>query len=314
MNVDFSDSLILVSGFTGFLGSNLTAALLEKGANVVGLQLRPGDKTDRPEAFARYANFHYKIADQNLEMFLARREWNAKHKAFFHFAGNASAADCQENPRAAYESNVQLTLQALECCRSTGVKAFIYPSTGYVYGNHLKNPATENNRLISTNIYTATKIAAEALIESYAHYHGFNCIIGRISNVYGSESSFETVTGNIIKSALLSDPIVLNTLKPVRDFIFIDDVINGFLAFIDRRDKKSCSYYNISTGKATSIRELAEAACDVFCLPKNNVITRNIEQYADTRLVLNCEKLKKEFGWQPAHSIKSGLQKILNGQ
>lgn len=314
MNIDLSDSLILVSGFTGFLGSNLTTALLESGANVVGLQLRSGGEINRPAEFAGYDNFHHKMGGKSLERFLERREWNAKHKVCFHFAGNASAAECQENPRAAYESNVQLTLKLLECCRSTGVNDFIYPSTGYVYGNHLKKPATENNRLISTNIYTATKIAAEALIESFAHFHGFNCIIGRISNVYGSESSFETVTGNIIKSALQRDPIVLNTLKPVRDFIFIDDVINGFLAFIDKRYLKSCSYYNISTGKPTSIRELAEAACKAFSLSKDNVITRNIEQYADTKLVLNCDKLKKEFCWQPEHSIREGLEKILNGE
>lgn len=311
VKTDVTNFLILITGYTGFLGSQLLNVLLKNGATVVGLQLRSVDKERGPQAFDVYENFYIKGFDDNLDTFIAEKSLDKKASACFHFAGNASAAACQKNPWSAYESNVQLTLRVLEYCRTLGVKKFIYPSTGYVYGNHLKEPASETNRLISTNIYTATKIAAEALIESYAHYHGFQCNIGRISNVYGKESSCETVSGTIIANALKGDPIVLNTLKPVRDFIFIDDVIDGFLTILKKENTKPCSYFNISTGIATSIQELAEITCRLVSLSKNKIISRNIDQYSNTKLVLSCHKLQTMFDWKPNHSLESGLKKIL---
>lgn len=313
MTIDFSSALILVTGYSGFLGSHLIDVLLEKGAEVVGLQLRPEKKERGPGTIDRHPDFFYQRAGESPGDIFTEKCSGKKITACFHFAGNASAAGCQQNPRLAYEDNVLLTLQVLDYCRLAGIKKFIYPSTGYVYGNCLEKPAIETNRLISTNIYTATKIAAETLIESYGHCHGFDCRIGRVSNVYGKESSYETVTGNIIMSALKRNSIVLNTLKPVRDFIFIDDVIGGFLAFLENEKNQGCTYYNISTGIATSIQTLAETACELANLSKDIIVTKNREQFSDTKLVLDSTKLRSELNWEPRFTIKEGLSKILNG-
>lgn len=311
MNIDFSNYLFFVTGFNGFLGSHLVDVLLKKKATVVGLHLRSMNRNSREKDLRMHENFHIKRVDESTEALFTEKGQDREKVVCFHFAGNASALECQKNPKLAYDSNVQLTLRVLEYCRSIGVCRFIYPSTGYVYGNQLTEPAYESNRLISTNIYTSTKIAAEALIESYAHYYSFDCMIGRVSNVYGKESSYETVSGCIIKSVINGDPIVLNTLKPVRDFIFIDDVIDGFLTILKKEKKRTCSYFNISTGTATSIQKLAETACKIASLPKKNIVTKKLDQFSNTELVLSCEKLKNAFNWEPMFSIEDGLSRIL---
>lgn len=311
---DLSDSLILVTGYTGFLGSHLIEALLRKGAIVVGLQLRSGNSSTLLSNLKKHPNFFCLKIGESPGKFLAENNTPKGVTACYHFAGNASAAECQKNPSIAYRSNVELTLQILEYCRLAGIRKFIYPSTGYVYGNHLKQPADETNRLISTNIYTATKIAAEALVESYAYAHGFDCSIGRLSNVYGEKSSAETVTGIIIKNILQGEPIVLKTLKPIRDFIFIDDVIRGFLTFLETKKDRTCSYYNISTGIETSIQTLVEIACETANLSKENIITKNEDRFLETKIILNPNKLRREFNWEPKNSVRDGLEKILNGK
>jgi nucleoside-diphosphate-sugar epimerase len=312
VNFDFSNQLVFVTGFDGFLGSCLVSVLLEKGVTVIGLSRNFNGKKEQTYDFSEHDRFYIKLIDEDIRDLLNDRKLEDLKTACFHFAGNASAIECQNNPEMAYESNVLLTLGVLEYCKSIGINRFIYPSTGYVYGNQLINLADENSPLISHNIYTSTKIAAEALIESYANSYKMSCTIGRISNVFGGEISTETVSGSILNSILIKEKIVLNTVKPVRDFIFIEDVIEAFLAFLVESENSVCNYYNISTGVATSIKKLAEIACKLESLPKSNIISKNLDRYSNTRLVLSNEKIKKTIGWAPKFSIEEGLRIILN--
>jgi len=312
MKFNLNNYLLFVTGFEGFLGSKLVEFLLDNGATVVGLRFNTQEKKEKINFFSKYNNFYLRYFDENIDDLLLDEKTKNHDKAFFHFAGVANAGECQNDPELAYKGNVLLTLQVLEFCRSVNINRFIFPSTGYVYGSSLDKPADEMNRLISTNIYTSTKIASESLIESYGNYHGMSCSVGRISNVFGKESSTETVSGKIIDSVKKGQKITLNTIKPVRDFIYVNDVINAFLAILVSKSEGGCSYYNISTGVDTSIEQLAKIACKLANLPYDYIESKNIKQYSSTCLVLDNSKIKKETNWVPEHSLESGLFKIIN--
>ena len=312
MKFDLSNKLVFVTGFDGFLGFRLVGFLLEKGATVIGLRFNIPGNEERTRKLSANESFYLKSFGENLDDILADSRFKNYQTECFHFAGIASAVECQNNPNSAYKGNVLLTLDVLEYCRLIGVNKFIFPSTGYVYGNRLDEPAGEMNRLISTNVYTSTKIAAEALIESYSNYYDMDCTVGRISNIFGRESSTETVSGKIINCINKKKKVVLNTLKPVRDFIYIDDVINAFLTISTDNKENMCSYYNISTGSPTSINNLAETACRMASLPLSYVVSKKIRQYSDTCLVLDNSKIKKATDWKPEYTLEAGLSEVLD--
>lgn len=287
--------------------------LLENGATVIGLQLNVPKNEERISKHSDHKSFYLKSFKENIDHILVNGRYKNYQKECFHFAGIASAVECQNNPNSAYKGNVLLTLDVLEYCRGNGVNKFIFPSTGYVYGNHLDQPACEINPLISTNVYTSTKIAAEALIESYSNYYDMDCTVGRISNVFGRESSNETVSGKVINCVNKKQKIILNTLKPIRDFIYIDDVINAFLTILTDKKENKCSYYNISTGNPTSINNLAVTACRMASLPLNYVVSKKFRQYSDTWLVLDNSKIKKAMNWKPEYTLEAGLSEVLDG-
>jgi nucleoside-diphosphate-sugar epimerase len=315
MNCDLSDRVVLVTGYDGFLGSELVNGLLDRGATVIGLQLkvsgRGSSRESRRRDFSYCDRFHVHSLDTGIGGLLGDAKFRDLNSACFHFAGNPSAGKCQDNPTLAYESNVLLTFDVIDFCRAAGVRKFVFPSTGYVYGNHLKRPAEETDRLLSCNVYTSTKIAAESLIEGYANYYDMDCTIGRISNVYGSGSQPETVTGKIIGCAVGKERIELDSTGPVRDFIHTKDVVGAFLAILRTDNTPRCAYYNISTGVATSIRELAETACRVASLPLEYVVSRGVKQFSDTWLVLDNRKIRGATGWEPEFSVETGLREIL---
>jgi len=314
MSFDLSNYLAFVSGFNGFLGSSVVNALLINGVTVVGLKLKASEEINSTHKFYRHAKFMVKAIDEDFDWILNDETLNQNLRVCFHFAGEPSGEKCQKHPEEAYHNNVILTLKILEFCRSKGINKFIYPSTGYVYGDNLDKPGKEENQRFSSNIYTATKIAAESLIESYSYYYNMDCIIARLSNVYGKNSTEETIAGKIIKSVLKQEKIIINSIKPIRDFIYINDVIDGFLILFEKEKNSTCAYFNISTGIATSIKELAETACKLVGLPSNFIISRNIEQYSDTKLVLSRDKMKAVFNWDPKFSIEEGLSEIINGK
>jgi len=310
MNDKLENYIVFVTGIRGFLGLNLINALLKQGAEVIGLSLGYINENDIPNNIIKNEKFHFCKNEKNIKNLLNKYNLNNFQSAFCHFAGISNANYCQNHPFEAYSSNVRLTIRVLEFCKEYGVSKFIYPSTGYVYGNELDMPASENNQLVSDNIYTASKISAESLIQSYSKKYELVSVVCRISNVFGDGISSQTVTGKIIDCVKKNDKIRLRTLKPIRDFIYIDDVINSFLLLIISENKINYNCYNLSTGRPISIKDLATIACEVFSISKDNIIIDKTRNYPDSYLVLDNEKFKKTFNWIPMFDLKSGMLKI----
>ena len=304
---------IVVTGAAGFLGNRLVHALLKNGSFVIGIDFHnPSAKAVK--YFKNYEQFRFicgdvfKKSDEAINLLKSDKR---RKDAIFHLAGLANVKECEENPSQAFKSNVDLTYHVLEFCRLNGIKKFLFPSTGLVYGDHLKHPATEEDPTHPKNLYVSTKVSAEALIQGYAESYGLTCMIARLGNVYGPGGNLDSVIGTLLSQVENGQDISARDLVPVRDFIYIDDVVEGLLHLLISNDEPGSSIVNLSTGVGTSIQKLAETVCQIAYIPTDEIQSQNVSKDSESFLVLNNDLLIEMTEWKPKYSLVEGLSILL---
>ena len=303
---------ILVTGASGFLGQQLVKTLLANRASVVGIDGNPPpssyDKTIKNKSFRFVLGNFQDKADEALSQFVSLKK---KKSAVFHMAGLAHTGECRKNPIKAFESNVLLTVQVLEFCIKNKINRFVFPSTGLVYSDQLGRPASEQDLPTAQNIYAATKLSAESMIQGYANCFELNCIIARLSNVYDWGVRSDTVISTILKQVKYGRKIIVRSLAPIRDFIYIGDVVEGLIRLFVSKSKAGCYIVNLSTGIGSSIQELAEKACRIVSIPINIAQSKDKTNSSKSMLILDNSLLVKITGWRPKYTLSEGLRLIL---
>jgi len=306
---------ILVTGASGFLGSRLVKALLDNGAFVVGVDYNK-QFTEYFAEVIQHNSFRFihgdfpEKSDEALSEILSEKRGKT---AVFHMAGIAHAGECEENPVKAFETHILLTFQVLEFCRQNKIGKFIFPSTGLVYGDYHRQPVTEETSPSPQNIYAALKLSAEAIITGHSKSFKITCFIARLGNVYGPGSNQDTVVSTIIKKIKNGERIVVRDLIPIRDFIYIDDVIEGLIRLFVSTDKHECYIVNLSTGIGTSVLNLAKIASRIGSVPINEVQPQGNSEPSNSTLILDNSLLKKFTGWKPRYTLSEGLSLTLKG-
>lgn len=307
-----SKTCYIITGAAGFIGSRLVSSLCARGHEVIAI--------DRNTTLAK-TNF-----PANVECISASlpggldRLYNTLHtldvreKVLIHLAGISHAGLCQQKPMRAFDANVTLTQHLLEFCRTSDISRFVFPSTGLVYGDRIKGAARETDNLTPSNMYAASKFAAEILVRAYSNHFGINATIVRPSNVYGPNSHKDTLINIILKQIENGSVVALRALKPVRDFIYIDDVIDGITRLVELPALNGCLVVNLSTGKGISVRDLVNLAGNR--VGKSKLAIREIGAACTehSNLVLNNKLLIKLTDWQPKYELTAGLDKILEFQ
>jgi len=315
MKGELKDYRILVTGAAGVLGLDLSRALLEQGAQVVGLDLK-GNGARFRKAVRGYAHAEFfsgnLLEPKSIEKALdVLQKGHKKTLAVYHLAGQGDANKCDTHPKEAFELNITATGDLMEACARKGVRRVIFPSTAYVYGTSYDTLITEKFPVKPAGIYPLTKLTAEVIIQGYTEFAGMHCDIVRISNIYGPKSRPETILGTILSQAERNKEIFLHCLWPVRDFIYVEDVIEALVRLLKVRDAAGCRIFNLSTGEETSVGQLAELFCKVKGLPKAAV--RCEEQASDkiSQLVLSNQAISTYLRWKPKYDLKAGLRKTL---
>lgn len=226
-----------------------------------------------------------------------------------HLAALSDTAEIGARPIFAVDTNITLTARLLLLARRRGASRFLLASSGAVYRSRSANSGiSEEDEVQATSIYTATKIAAEALCHGAAREWGIDCEIVRISNVYGPDSPENTVFGRLLAQARRGVPLQVKTCKPIRDFIYIDDVVDGLARVLYAPRESGCVTTNLSTGTGTSIGALVEATAVAARVP---VAEQDEHRDADRdALVLANERLYQRTGWRPAFTLTKGLNAI----
>jgi UDP-glucuronate 4-epimerase len=250
---------ILVTGSAGFIGFHLSRRLLDRGETVVGLDnlntyYDPTLKAARLailEGHAGYRHTRIDLADRNG---VAALFAEVRPTAVINLAAQAGVRYSLECPEAYVDSNVVGFLNILEGCRATQPKHLIYASTSSVFGANAKLPFSVHDHAVHPiTLYAATKLANESMAHSYAHLFGLPCTGFRFFTVYGPWGRPDMALFKFADAILKGVPIdVYGQGKMQRDFTYVDDIVDGLVAAIDRPPTANPAWDAVNPDPATS--------------------------------------------------------------
>ena len=229
---------ILLTGAAGFIGFHTAKAMLEKGDKVIGIDnlndyYDPKLKLSRLKILKKYKNFKFYKKDIKTPLEIPEKN---KINAICHLAAQAGVRYSIENPRAYETSNMLGTLNILEFARNNKIKSVVFASSSSVYGNSKEIPFKESQKLDEPiSLYAATKKANELYAYTYFHLYNINMIGLRFFTVYGPWGRPDMALFKFTQSILNNKPIeVFNNGDLKRDFTYVDDIVQGILASIDK--------------------------------------------------------------------------------
>ncbi len=306
---------ILVTGAEGFIGSHLTELLVNEGYDV--------------RAMVQYNSFNNwgwidtfdKEVKDKLDIFLGDvRDPNGVRTAMkdcdavFHLAALIAIPYSYYSPDMYVDTNIKGTLNVLQAARDLGAKRVLVTSTSEVYGTAQYVPIDEKHPYQGQSPYSATKIGADRLTESF--YRSFNLpvTIVRPFNTYGPRQSARAVIPTIITQLLSGmEEIKLGLLTPTRDFNYVKDTARGFLE-IYRSEKTIGEEINIATQKEISIGDLANELIRQIN-PNARIICddqRVRPEKSEVNRLLGCnEKIKRLTDWEPQYTFEEGLAETI---
>jgi dTDP-glucose 4,6-dehydratase len=306
--VNWSDKKVLVTGAGGFIGSHLTERLVELGA--------------KTRAFVRYSSsgswgwLDESPRKNDVEIVLGdiRDQDTVAHALdgvdiIFHLAALIAIPYSYEAPLSYVRTNVEGTLNVLQAARRAGSERVVHTSTSEVYGTARTVPIDENHPLQGQSPYSASKIGADKIAESFHLSFGLPVVTVRPFNTFGPRQSARAVIPTIITQALNSSEIRLGNLEPTRDLNFIADTVSGFIKAAET-PKAIGETINLGTGREISIGDLAAlilklmnrdipiALEDARMRPENSEVDR---------LCADSRKGQSILGWEPQYSLEAGL-------
>jgi dTDP-glucose 4,6-dehydratase len=306
------DKFVLVTGAEGFIGSHLVEKLLSIGANVTAMVKNNfkediGFLTDMPK------NNKLKICMGDLNDYDAVYDLCKNIEVVFHLGAEISVPYSYKHPRTFVNTNINGTLNVLTSARENKAKRVILMSTSEVYGTPDSIPIKETHTLKGQSPYSATKIAAEKLAESFHLSYGLPVVIVRAFNTYGPRQSSRAIIPTIITQALFKDKILVGNVKPTRDFNFVEDTAEGLIKAAEE-DSLVGEVVNIGTGKEISIgdltRKILQLTGSKATIEKEDLRLRPNKSEV-MRLCADNSKMKEKTGWTPRTSFDIGLKKTI---
>jgi nucleoside-diphosphate-sugar epimerase len=278
---------VLVTGSKGFVGRRLLMLLEQSGYAVAAADLRQG------------------VDVTNLEHLQTLTPFDAA----VHLAAKVFVPAAYRHPRNFYHANVVGTLNLLELCRLNEAK-FIFASS-YVYGSPRYLPIDENHPVQSANPYSESKIIGERLCARYHSDFGLRVVILRPFNVFGPAQNDAFLIANIFKQLEENGSVRLKDPTPRRDFVYVDDVAEAFLAAI-RFEDSPFEIINIGSGTSFSVQEIAEEVIHQAGAPDAALTFSHEQRHAEIQDCLaDISKAKKMLKWHPRTDIRDGISACL---
>ncbi len=307
---------ILVTGADGFIGSHLVEELVKKGYEV--------------RAFVYYNSFNNwgwldtlpQDIIRNVEIFQGdirdpNGVWEATKDvdAVFHLAALIAIPFSYHSPDTYVDTNIKGTLNVLQAARKLQTKRVLVTSTSEVYGTAQYVPIDEKHPFQGQSPYSATKIGADRLAESFYRSFQLPVTIVRPFNTYGPRQSARAVIPTIITQLLAGkEQIRLGSLTPTRDFNYVKDTVNGFISIYEAEETIG-EEINIATQKEISIGQLAEELIRQIN-PQARIIcdeARLRPEKSEVNRLLGCnEKILRLTDWKPRYSLEEGLKETID--
>ncbi len=313
--MDLEGKKLLITGASGFIGSHLTEELVNLGYDV--------------RVFVRYTSdgnlgdLHHLSTDLLKKIEIVRgdlKNYDSVLRAvkdvdvIFHLGALISIPYSYLDPRDFVETNITGTLNILNAAKNFNTKKIIITSTSETYGTATYTPMDEDHPLQAQSPYSASKISADKLAESFYKSFDLPVAIIRPFNTYGPRQSMRAVLPTIIYHALAKDKLKLGSLSPQRDLTFVKDTVLGFIK-IAESEKSVGEIINIGSGRTISIGELVGKVSKI--LNKELIVEEVKEKIRPEKsevdiLLCNNEKAKNLVGWEPIVSLDEGITEVIS--
>lgn len=300
---------VLVTGIGGLVGSALAARLVEEGSEVIGiLRDSPGNRLLDLRGVSRHVTL---VSGSLTEPGLAHRTINEYEvDTVYHLAAQALVGVANRSPVSTFESNILGTWQVLEAARQCmTVQRVVVASSDKAYGHQKVLPYTEETPLGGLYPYDASKACADILARCYQATYRLPVVVARCANIYGpGDLNWSRLIPGTIRSALAGeDPIIRSDGTPERDYIHLDDAVEGYLRLADAVPEHAGEAFNLGSGSSISALELAEQILLAVDVPglEPRVLAEATGEI--DRQCLDSSRALKVLGWKPRIGLADGL-------
>lgn len=305
---------VLVTGAGGFIGSHLAEALAEAGAEVTALVHYNALSSIGNLSLASPAvRERLKVVFGNIEDGDFVRGIVEGQDIVFHLAALIAIPFSYDAPRSYVRTNIEGTLNVMEAARRLGAARVIHTSTSEVYGTALREPIDEDHPLQGQSPYSASKIGADKMAESYYRSFDLPVVTVRPFNTFGPRQSARAFIPTIISQALDRDEIHLGALDPQRDMTFVSDTVDGFIAAATAKGIEG-ETINLGTGSTRSIGDFAQRILTLMGSTKPIRLdeARLRPQKSEVgKLISDNSKALRLMGWAPKVDVDTGLMKTI---
>lgn len=306
---------ILITGASGFIGSHLTEEMVRQGAKVRAMVHYNG-RND-------WGNLEWLPLDikKSIEVILGDvqdpffvRNAVKNNEVVFHLAALIAIPYSYIAPQSYVSTNINGTLNVLQACLDEKIERVVHTSTSEVYGTAIYTPIDEKHPLQGQSPYSASKIAADKIAESY--YRSFNLpvVTLRPFNTYGPRQSARAIIPTIISQALTRDHIEIGSTDPVRDLTFVKDTVRGFMLAAST-EKVIGEEVSVGNGAGITIGDLA---AKIMKLMKKDIpVVSKSERHRPSKsevmkLICDNRKAKLLMDWEPQFSLDQGLEETIH--
>ncbi|MFT3753402.1 MAG: NAD(P)-dependent oxidoreductase [Paludibacter sp.] len=280
---------ILVTGFSGFIGSYLLRELNDANHDLILMDIANGvDICDWEQVK------HVDDVD-----------------VVVHLANLSFVPASYQDPKKFYTTNYLSTLNMLELCRIHKAKMIFFSS--YVYGHPLYQPIDENHPVQAFNPYAQTKVICESLCEGYNRDFKIPVTVFRPFNIYGKGQNPDFLIPTIIQQAR-NGKIVIKDDRPKRDYIHVEDIVSAVLMAIQKVDGNGLDIYNLGTGVSYSVKEIVDVVRSMFDFEIDYLCSNEYRPNDVMDTIADITKIKTELSWQPGISIREGLQRMIKSE
>lgn len=276
---------ILVTGFSGFIGTYLVEKLKQYNHELILLDISNGVDICDWEQIKQYNNIDVII----------------------HLANLSFVPASYSDPQNFYTTNYLSTLNMLELCRKNNARLIFFSS--YVYGQPQYQPIDEVHPIQAFNPYAQTKVICESLCEGYFRDFGVPITIFRPFNIYGTGQHSDFLIPTIIQQAM-NGKIEIKDDRPRRDYIHVSDIVEAVISAVEKPSSEK-HIYNLGSGVSYSVKEIVTIVRSFFDNDIDYICKNEYRPNEVMDTVANINKIKCELNWQPKVTIEKGIQKMI---
>ncbi|MFC1904256.1 GDP-mannose 4,6-dehydratase [Chloroflexota bacterium] len=315
-SVTWHNRNVFVTGCTGLLGSWLTRALVDRGANVVGLVR---DNVPRANFFQLGLDKRISAVRGEVEnYFLLERTINEYEiDTVFHLAAQTIVTIANRNPIATFETNIKGTWNILEAChRNQTVKRIVVASSDKAYGEHEVLPYKEDAPLKGSHPYDVSKSCTDLVTTAYGDTYDLPACVTRCGNFYGGgDLNFNRVVPGTIRSLIFNErPVIRSDGTLIRDYIYILDAVEAYILLAEKMEELTIKgeAFNFSNELQLNVLDMTGKILEVMGREDLAPVILNEAKGEIKHQYLSAEKARKVLGWQSKYSLEEGLRETVN--